>query len=299
MKPSAGEPASIHAAWRLAVAERVAAVYAGNPDLAALTVAGSVGAGLADRFSDLELDCYWTRPPTERERVAAVEALAGELAALWAYDPDDEEWSEDYRVGDLDITVSNFLTGTIERFLDDVLLRVSTEPVRHMRLAAVQRCQPLIGAEVIESWRTRAAEFPDNLVSALVEEALAPKALSGWAAREALASRGDDLALTSLRARSGQAVVHAVLALNRVYLPHRQLKWQRQLIAGLALAPDRFAERLGLVSAGPPEQALPALEGLLAEVADLAEAHSGADLEEFRETLAERRRSIDPPPAFR
>jgi hypothetical protein len=61
----------VHAAWRLAVAERVAAASVGHPDLAALTAAGSVGAGLADQFSDLELDCYWSRPPTDRERLAA------------------------------------------------------------------------------------------------------------------------------------------------------------------------------------------------------------------------------------
>jgi hypothetical protein len=50
--------ANAHAAWRLAVAEQAARAYAANDKLAALTVAGSVGAGLADRFSDLELDCY-------------------------------------------------------------------------------------------------------------------------------------------------------------------------------------------------------------------------------------------------
>jgi hypothetical protein len=81
---------------------------------AALAVAGSVGAGIADRFSDLELDCYWVRPPTDADRVAPVHALGGELAAFWGYDQDDKEWSEDYRVGELDITVSNFLAGTVE-----------------------------------------------------------------------------------------------------------------------------------------------------------------------------------------
>jgi hypothetical protein len=40
---------NIHAAWRLEVARRAAAAYTRNPKLAALTVAGSVGAGLADR----------------------------------------------------------------------------------------------------------------------------------------------------------------------------------------------------------------------------------------------------------
>ncbi len=299
MEPTPADPVNPHAAWRLAVARRAAAVYAGNAGLAALTVAGSVGAGLADQFSDLELDCYWTRPPTDRERLAPVEALGGELEALWDYDFDDAEWSEDYRVGQLDITVSNFLTGTVDQFLDDVMLEASTDPVRHMRLAAVQRCRPLTGADLVESWRARAAQFPADLVTALVEEALAPEALSGWAAREALLSRGDDLAVTALRARTGRAVVEVVLALNHVYLPHRQLKWQRQLTAGLALTPGQFTERLAVIVAGPPEQALRAAEALLTETADLAEAHSGASLGEFRATLQEHRRSIDPPPAFR
>ena len=225
-----------HVAWRIAVARRVAGCYAGNAGVAALAVAGSVGAGLADQFSDLELDCYWHQPPSDEERLAPVRALGGELTALWDYDEDDEEWSEDYRVGELDITVSNFLTGSIERFVDDVVVRLSTEPVRHMRLAALQRSCPLIGA-----------------------------------------------------------VVTAVLALNRVYLPHRQLKWQTDLVNGLRIAPDRLSERLASLSAARPEEAIRTAEALLGEVADLAEAHSSADLGGFREGLSDRRRPVDPP----
>jgi hypothetical protein len=297
---SAGGPVAgnVHAGWRLAVATRAAKVYAGNPDVAALTVAGSVGAGLADRFSDLELDCYWLRPPTEQQRLAPVEALGGELTALWEYDADDEEWSEDYRVGELDITVSNFLAGTIDRWLDDVVLRASTDLVKHMRLAAVQRCRPLIGASLVASWGARAAEFPASLVAALVAEALSPDTLSGWAAREALVSRGDNLAVAGLLARTGHAVVRTVLAVNRRYLPHRQLKWQGQLIEGLTVAPERLAERLDSIVTSPPRQAVAVAETLLAETATLAEAYSDADLGAFRETLEERRRAIDPPLAI-
>ena len=61
-----------YAAWRMAVARRAAGAYEGNRNLAALAVAGSVGAGLADRFSDLELDGSWIGPPTGRDRVAPV-----------------------------------------------------------------------------------------------------------------------------------------------------------------------------------------------------------------------------------
>ncbi len=283
------------AAWRLAVAARVAAASGGNPKVAALTVAGSVGAGVADRFSDLEIDCYWTSPPGDADRVAPVEALGADLSNLWGYDPDDEEWSDDYRVGDLDVTVSNFLVASIDRFIDDVVLRSSTEPVRHMRLAALRRSRPLIGAGLVASWQARADTFPDSLVCALVEQALAPAALRGWAAREAMVSRGDDLAVTDLLARAGQAAVRAVLALNRVYLPHRQLKWQRSLITGLRLAPERFAERLAVLSAGDLTRAVETAEALLGEVAALAGAHCAADLSEFREELGERRRAVLPP----
>src|SRR5262249_34903680 len=106
-----GADRNVHAAWRMAMAKRIAGTYAGNPNVAALAVAGSVGAGLADRFSALELDCYWFRPPVDADRLGPVAAMGGSLLALWDFDEDDEEWSEDYRVGELDITVSNFLVG--------------------------------------------------------------------------------------------------------------------------------------------------------------------------------------------
>ena len=144
----------------MAVAERAAAEYAGNGKLAALAVAGSVGAGLADRFSDLELDCYWSSPPSDADRTGPIGALGGELTDLWDYDESDREWSEDYLLGDLGVTVSNFTIGTIEQFVDDVVRRADTDPVKHMRLAALQRSRPLLGGDLITSWRARAESLP-------------------------------------------------------------------------------------------------------------------------------------------
>jgi hypothetical protein len=286
---------NIHAAWRMAEARRAAQAYQPNPKLAALAVAGSVGSGLADQFSDLELDCYWFSAPGDRDRTGPIRALGGDLMALWDYDQDEEEWSEDYRLGELDVTVSNFLTGSVERFFDQVVQDADTDPLKHMRLAALQRSRPLLGAELMASWRSRAGEYPDELVSAMVERALNPRVLASWAAREALVARGDDLAVQALLSRIGYAAVGAVLALNRVYLPHSRLKWQRDLIAGLEVAPGRLAERLGLLSAAPPTEALQAAEALLTDIVLLSEAHTGADLGSFCEELSGRRRAISPP----
>ena len=108
-------------------------------------------------------------------------------------------------------------------------------------------------------------------------------------------SCGDELAVSDLLTRAGHAAVRAVLALNRIYLPHDQLKWQRHLINGLRLAPARLAERLESTSADPPADALQAAEALLADTAALADEHSDADISAFREALSQRRRAIDPP----
>lgn len=80
-----------------------------------------------------------------------------------------------------------------------------TDPEKHMRLAAVQRCQPLSDADLIAGWRARADTYPDALVFAMVRRWLDEEALPGWAAREALVHRGDEIA-----APAGQvAAAHA------------------------------------------------------------------------------------------
>ena len=140
-----------------------------------------------------------------------------------------------------------------------------------MRLAALERCRPLLGTEIMASWRARAGTFPRTLVSALVQQALAPEILTGWSAREALVSRSDDLAVRDLLTRTGLAAIRAILALNRVYLPHRQLKWQRHLTTGLGLVADRLTERLESLSNGQPAEALQAAQALLAGIVTLAE----------------------------
>lgn len=280
----------------MAVAERAAAVYAGNRKLAALAVAGSVGAGLADRFSDLELDCYWSSPPANADRTGPISALGGELTDFWDYDEGDQEWAEDYLLGGLGVTVSNFTTGTIEQFLDDVVRRADTDPVKHMRLAALQRSRPLLGGDLITSWRARADRFPGELATALVQQALTEEVLTGWQARDALAARGDDLAARDLLIRSGQAVVQAIFAVNRIYMPHCQLKWQRHLISGLAAVPGRLTERLDAMTASPSAAAFSAAETLLEDTMLLAEERTGADLSAFRRALGKRRQPLHPPP---
>ena len=297
-RPDGGSrEANVHAAWRLADAQRAALAYGSNEKLAALTVAGSVGSGLADRFSDLELDCYWLAPPSDPDRLEPIRVLGGEVEVLWDYDPEGEEWSDDYRLGELHVTISSFLVATIERFLDDVVVRTDTELIKHIRLAALQRSLPLNGAELIRTWRSRAAIYPDQLVAAVVEQSLDAEVLRGWAARDALVDRGDNLAVHALLTRIEHAVFGAVLAVNHVYLPNPMVKWQKHLIGELDVTPDRFGERLQELTMSERTEALRKAEALMVDTVELVKTLTGADIASFCEGLSERRRAIDPPRA--
>lgn len=270
-------------------AARIDAAYGRAPRLAALTVAGSVGEGTADRWSDLELDCYWLGAPTDADRREVIARAGGALRSWWDYDEGDGEWSEDYLLGDLPVTVSNFTVARTEAILADVVDRADVDPVAHMRLAAIQRCRPLRGAALVEEWRGRAARYPDRLVDAVVERALDPRILAGWAARDALVERGDAVALHALLAGIERSVLDTCLALNRIYRPHRVPKWQHRLLASLSVAPAQLGELLDAMWAQDRRAGLDAaaraLEGTLA----LAERHSSADVASFREALREQR----------
>jgi hypothetical protein len=290
-----GHEANVHASWRMERAEVAAGAYASNKKLAALAVAGSVGTGLADRFSDLELDCYWLAPLSDLDRRGPVRELGGDSEVIWDYAPDIEEWSDDYQLGDLHVSISSFLVATIERFLDDVIDRADTDPVKHIRLAALRRCHPLIGVELMRSWRSRAGRYPDALVAAIIEQSLDSEVLTGWAAREALVERGDDLAVHALLARIEHAVFGAVLALNHVYLPNPMIKWQKHLIGELEVMPEQFAERLQALPRSGSAKALTIAEALMADTIHLVKTRTNARIASFTEVLSDRRHAIDPP----
>lgn len=80
------------------IARQVAGGYAASGRTSATVIAGSVGRGRADAFSDVEIDVYWNRSPSDDERRASVERCGGVVTTLWPHEPDEGEWSEDFTV---------------------------------------------------------------------------------------------------------------------------------------------------------------------------------------------------------
>ncbi|HEY6410933.1 MAG TPA: hypothetical protein VIY29_26050 [Ktedonobacteraceae bacterium] len=278
--------------WRFALAQQLAKSYAANPKARVIMVAGSTGRGSADRYSDLEIDVYWSAPPTDAERKAAVEGSGAELLSLYAYEED--EWAEDISIGDFHIGTSTFLVETMEQYLTQVLDEHSTAPLPLMRLYSLQHAMPLVGAELVERWRTRAAAYPTALAHAMLREHLVFEGF-GYA-EEMLAARDDMLALADIFCRVERQILGALLGLNRLYLPNPTYKGMDELIAEMRLSPPDLSARLKHTFRLPSLEGVHLLHSVIEDLFALIETYMPEfDTQPYRESIRQRRGVWDQP----
>jgi hypothetical protein len=280
--------------WRFALAEEIGAAYASNPNAQVVMVAGSVGRGSADRYSDIEVDVYYAEPPTEAERIAAVEGCGGTVELLAQ---DEDEWEEQMSIGGFHAHTSTFLVATMERYLREVVDHCSLAPEAQTRLSSLQHGITVKGADQVERWRAKAAAYPDGLQRAMLEGNLRFGRF-GHAA-EMLAARDDVLALHEIFVETGRQLLGALLGLNRIYLPvPGYVKSMDETIGLMAVKPADLSGRLKRSFRIEPSAAVRELEALIGETFALVETHvPGFDAAPYRRDLARRRAAYETPPA--
>ncbi len=231
-------------ARRIAIAETMAPRYAANDGVGAVLLAGSVARGLADARSDLEVDVYWTRPPAEAERRSIVDDAGWE----WVYaDVDDNEWADGVRVDGVKVDISQFVTTTIDGYLD-ALHEGDTEPELQVRATALLDGRALAGADLIEAWRARLTPYPEPLAMAMVDLGLPPRPVERL---EMLVARDDPLLLARDLVEGLHGLLDALFAVNRRYLPHPFHKWLSYECGLLDLAPPDLESRVRSVLSAP------------------------------------------------
>lgn len=279
--------------WRMALGRRIGMSYAANPKARVVMVAGSTGRGTADRYSDLEIDVYWSAAPSDAERAAAVAGAGGTLLDLAPYEED--EWAEEISFGGFHVGTSTFLVETMERYLHTVVDECRTDPLAQMRLYSLLHAQTLVGDDLVAQWRARAAAYPDGLVRAMLAENLAFDGV-GYA-EEMFAARDDVIMLNDLYVRVARQILGALLGLNRLYLPNPGFKSLDELIGELRLAPPDLAARLRRVFRAPPQEGVRELHALIAAVFGLVETHvPDFDTAPYRAQVAARRGVWDAAP---
>ncbi len=248
--------------------QQLADQYVATGNVSAVMLAGSLGRGRGDEFSDVELDVYWTTPPSDDQRRTPALALGGEVTTLWPYDADDAEWSEDVRVRGVDVTVSGFTTAEIGRWTTSLAAPDDLYLLRQMRMSAIHGGKPLHGKELVAQWRTAAA-YPDNLAVATADSFLAPSRLSRWRIWPALVQREDLAMLQRACSEVTEVLLGTLCAVNRIYIEHPSFKWSRHLASRFALAPNDFSERFFYALTLGPVHSAPELHTLLTQTVQL------------------------------
>jgi hypothetical protein len=254
-------------AKRRALAEIVAPEYASNPKVAGVLLAGSVARGLADGFSDIEIDIYWHAPPTDEDLSAPIKRAGWPIVYRHV---DENEWADGFLIAGVKVDTSQFLVSTIDRWLHDALVRANIEPEYQVRITAIQHGQPLYGSELIEGWRVKTAVYPDALAHAMVAEysSFRPRYLL-----EMLAARNDVLLLHQDLVATEQQILSVLMGVNRIYAPHPYHKWLDWEIGQLKIAPPDLNRRLREILRAEPRAAVEQLHQLIEETFVLVERH--------------------------
>jgi predicted nucleotidyltransferase len=254
-------------AKRMALAQRIAPAYAANPKVRAVLLAGSVARGNADDFSDIEIDIFWSEPPTEADLTVPIERFGWKVLGRHV---DEHEWADSFFIEGIKVDTSQFLASTIDRWLEDALVGADTNPEYQVRITAIQHGQPLYGADLIERWRARVAIYPEALAHAMVAEYgyFRPHYLLAM-----LAARDDVLILHQDLVAAEQQILSVLMAVNRVYAPHPYHKWLDWEVAQLPLAPPDLNRRLRSLLRDEPRAAVDEIHTLIEEVFTLVERH--------------------------
>jgi hypothetical protein len=256
-------------AVRLALAERVAPVYACQDACAAVIVGGSVARGWSDERSDVELGIFWRDVPPASERRRLALRVGGRKVDIYPSDRDPGLANDDYTLDHVKIDVVHASVPTMDTVLDDVAIRYDRMLWKHEVTSTLLSAIPLMGEEILASWRRRAV-YSRELARVMIREHLVfgPRAYL-----ETLAQRGDFLLLRTLLGRIERQLLGILLALNQIFTPSWIGKWTPRTVALLSCAPPDFLERARWVWSLPDSAAIDAVHALVDETLVLVEGH--------------------------
>ncbi len=256
-------------------ASEIAKIYEQNSKVEAVLLGGSVSRNWHDEYSDIELFVFWKESPTDEERKAPILKLNGKIIDFYPYE--DEEWSETYITQGVKLEISNFLTDTINKVINDVIISYDTDLDKQCIVAAVYNGIPLSGDIVINRMKEKVRHYPNELSVAMIKENIFLG--NRWNNREALLKRKDWLMLYKVMIDVQTKIMGMLFGLNRQYVHHPAFKWQRHTLRSMEIAPKNITNRLENIFLGHPKDSIRELEEIIKELYEIIQReHPEIDL---------------------
>ncbi len=247
-----------------ALAERVVVAAESLGPLRAALLAGSAARGDADFYSDLDLLLYADDLPPPERFVQLCAALGGAEPLRIAPRSDDSDAFQ-FTIDGIAVQVCFQTVAAAQSELASMLDERSEviDSPRQKILAGFVEGRALRGAELLEPWRQRASDYPEELRREAVERHW--RFFPLWYYDDALAARDAELWRLDLLLDGAFNLLGVLAALHRVYYARFELKRLRVLTAKLARKPPRLADRLESLFTLPTAEAAEEFGRLVAE----------------------------------
>ena len=279
--------------WRIALGRRIAPIYANHPRVKAIVVGGSVGRGIADRYSDVEIGVFWTEPPSKAVRTTLAEQVGivyREQMSPYKFDarhPGEEEADEDIYVGGdkdsgFNVDIKHKTIAAVEQYLVEMFDHCRPHD---KRLAEVlSHSIPLYGQSLVKQWRRKVATYPTELVRKIIHTQLR---LEQWWLCEQFAKEEEMILVQEQFSQHLTEIISVLGVINRVYV--LEIKWTDWSIKQLQIAPLNLIHRAKQIFEQPPQVAAQELRHLIEEAFDLVKIHlPDIDVESRQQKVFER-----------
>ncbi|GKV57252.1 hypothetical protein NCCP2222_31990 [Sporosarcina sp. NCCP-2222] len=254
--------------------------YMQNAKVEAVLLGGSVSRNWQDKFSDIELFIFWRENPTEEDRKRPITLANGSIIDFHPYE--EEEWSETYVAQCVKFEISNFLTSTIQKISNEVILEFDTDLNKQCLVASVHEGIRLGGEQVIYQLKEQIKGYPAELSKAMISQNM--NLGNRWHNREALLAREDWLMLYKVIVSVQEKIMGILFGLNRVYVHHPAYKWQKKSLENMTVVPENVVSRLTSILLEHPEKGIRELEVMIGEIFDLIQKeYPDMDVTEVRE----------------
>ncbi|MBN1454363.1 MAG: nucleotidyltransferase domain-containing protein [Anaerolineales bacterium] len=251
-----------HTKWRIDFARHLAKRLVTFEGIKAIVIAGSVARDYADEYSDVEIPIFWETLPDDATRHAIVAALNADF--LYAYDGPARE--DQILINGLQVDLWHIPIAHEEEILKAVLYDQRFDLGGLNALDTIRTCIPLYGEEIVQTWKHRAQEYPDELAERIIQEHLAPFDIGQLFI---LAQRNNPTAFYAQLSYLQQEIFLVLLALNRSYFP--TFKWLYHALESMQVKPEAIDQRFRQAFEVPCEEAIADTKLILEETLHLVE----------------------------